>query len=229
MSDILLYAVLPYVAMAWFLLGTILRYRRAPFTYSTLSSQFLENRKHFWSTVPFHYGILGVLAIHLAGLLIPSTVLWWNSVPLRMFVLELSGLALAFLALFGLINSMHRRLTMPKLKVVTNGADWILYLLLVVQIVLGIAIAVKHNWGSSWFSSSASPWLWSLIKLNPEPAYVASLPLLIKLHIINAWLIVAFFPFTRLVHILVVPNPYLWRRTQVVIWNRNRRKARPCD
>jgi len=30
--------------------------------------------------------------------------------------------------------------------------------------------------------------------------------------------LIGFFPFTRLVHILVVPNPYLWRRTQVVRW-----------
>ncbi len=229
MSDILLFAVLPYVAVAWFLLGTIIRYRRVPFTYSTLSSQFLENRKHFWSTVPFHYGILGVLVIHLAGLLVPSSILWWNAVPARLFILELSGLALAFLALFGLINSMHRRLTMPKLKVVTNASDWILYLLLLVQIVLGMLTAIYNGWGSSWFSSSASPWLWSLIKLSPEPAYVAAMPLMIKLHIINAFLILAFFPFTRLVHILVVPNPYLWRKTQVVLWNRERRKARISD
>jgi nitrate reductase gamma subunit len=41
-----------------------------------------------------------------------------------------------------------------------------------------------------------------------------------KLHIISAFLLIGFFPFTRLVHILVVPNPYLWRRTQVVRWYR---------
>jgi nitrate reductase gamma subunit len=34
----------------------------------------------------------------------------------------------------------------------------------------------------------------------------------------SAFAIVAYFPFTRLVHILVVPNPYLWRRTQVARW-----------
>ncbi|MFQ6610595.1 MAG: respiratory nitrate reductase subunit gamma [Fidelibacterota bacterium] len=30
------------------------------------------------------------------------------------------------------------------------------------------------------------------------------------------------FPFSRLVHVLVVPNPYLWRRPQLVRWNWNR-------
>ena len=33
----------------------------------------------------------------------------------------------------------------------------------------------------------------------------------------------AAFSFTRLVHALVAPVPYLWRPLQVVIWNRRRR------
>ena len=35
-----------------------------------------------------------------------------------------------------------------------------------------------------------------------------------------SFLLILFFPFTRLVHILVVPNPYLWRKPQVVRWYR---------
>ena len=42
-------------------------------------------------------------------------------------------------------------------------------------------------------------------------------------------LLIGFFPFTRLVHVLVVPNPYLWRRTQVVIWNWDRSRLRKVD
>ena len=44
-----LFIVLPYLAMFIFFLGTIWRYRKAPFTYSSLSSQFLENQSHFWA------------------------------------------------------------------------------------------------------------------------------------------------------------------------------------
>ncbi len=189
----------------------------------------MENRQHFWSTVPFHYGILGVLLIHFLGLIIPDTLLWWNSVPVRLVFLEVTGLALGVMALLGLGNAMLRRFVHSKVRVVTNAADWILYVLLVVQIILGIMIAVQYGWGSSWFATSASPWLWSIFKLNPDIAYVSALPLTVKLHIVNAWLIVGFFPFTRLVHILVVPNPYLWRKVQVVLWNYDRKKIRIHD
>ncbi len=55
-----LFAVLPYLATAIFLLVTIQRYRTQKFSYSSLSSQLLENRQHFWGTVPFHYGLIVV-------------------------------------------------------------------------------------------------------------------------------------------------------------------------
>jgi nitrate reductase gamma subunit len=45
------------------------------------------------------------------------------------------------------------------------------------------------------------------------------MPHFVKLHIVTAFLLIGFFPFTRLVHILVIPNPYLWRKPQVVRWN----------
>ena len=57
-ADGLCFIVFPYLAMFVFFLGTIMRYRKAPFTYSSFSSQFLENKQHFWGLVPFHYGIV---------------------------------------------------------------------------------------------------------------------------------------------------------------------------
>ena len=127
------------------------------------------------------------------------------------------------------INSMLRRATLPRIKVVTNTSDWILLVLLLIQIVLGIGISVFHGWGSSWFATNAAPWLWSLFTFSPESAYVSALPMLVKLHILNAWLIVGYFPFTRLIHVLVVPNQYLWRKTQVVMWHRDRKTVRIKD
>ena len=229
MNDLIYFTVLPYVALFIFFFATIARYRNRPYSYSSLSSQFLENKQHFWSSVPFHYGLIGVLVIHLAGLFIPSTLLWWNSVPARLIFLEVTGLALGLMALFGLINATLRRMKHSRIRAVTNVSDWILAVILLLQIVLGVLIAVFEGWGTSWFASNAAPWLWSLLTFQPDASYVAALPVLVKLHIINAFVMIGFFPFTRLVHVLVVPNPYLWRKTQVVIWNRNRRKVRMRD
>ncbi len=216
--DLVLFAVLPYLATFTLILVTIQRYRNQKFTYSSLSSQFLENRQHFWGLVPFHYGILVVLVGHIVAFLVPREILAWNSHPLRLYILEISALIFALLTLIGLLAGILRRLGNPKLKVVTSLSDWIVYALLFLQVVSGIGVAVFYPWGSSWFASSAAPYLWSLVKLNPDISYITAMPHLVKLHIVNAFLLVGFFPFTRLVHILVVPNPYLWRKPQVVRW-----------
>ncbi len=220
--DVPLFVVLPYLAVFTMLLVTIQRYRSATFTYSSLSSQFLENRKHFWALVPMHYGVLIILAGHLIGFLIPRGVLAWNSHPLRLYVLEITALSAGLITLVGMISVLVRRITTPKIKVVTTTADWILVGLLLLQIGSGIYVAVFHPWGSSWFASSAAPYLWSIIMMQPEIAYVSELPLAVKLHIVGAFVVIGFFPFTRLVHILVTPNPYLWRKPQVVRWYRDR-------
>ena len=225
----LLFGVFPYIATVLFIVVTVQRYRQRAFSYSSLSSQFLENRKHFWGTVPFHYGILFVLVLHLAGLFVPDMILAWNAQPLRLFITEATGLAMALITLVGLVNIVLRRLQVSTARTVTTPSDWIVYGLLGVQVVTGIGVALFHGWGSSWFATSLTPWFWSLVRLEPELGYVAALPWLVKAHIVNAWLVIGFFPFTRLVHVLVVPNHYLWRRTQVVIWNYDRHKSRSAD
>lgn len=227
--DILLFAVFPYVAMILFFVVTIQRYRKQSFSYSSLSSQFLENKEHFWGMVPFHYGILVVIGGHIVAFLVPRSILWWNSVPARLYILEVSALIFGLLTLIGLVSLVIRRLKTPKLRPVTTLADWILYALLLGQVVTGVAIATMHTWGSSWFASTLSPYLWSLVKLSPDITYVTPMPLMVKAHIVGNFVLIAFFPFTRLVHVLVVPNMYLWRKTQVVRWNWNRREIRNPD
>ena len=81
--DTFLFAILPYMVAITFFPVTIVRYLKRGFTYSSLSSQFLENQQHFWGLVPFHYGILAVTAGHLAAFLLPKQLLAWNMQPLR--------------------------------------------------------------------------------------------------------------------------------------------------
>lgn len=229
MNDFFWFAILPYVSLVVFFVVTIRRYRMESFSYSSLSSQFLENQQHFWGSVPFHYGILTVLAGHVGAFFMPQAILGWNSAPARLLALEVTGLAVAILTLVGLTNIVIRRLRYPKARRVTTAGDWFIYGGLLVQVVTGIGISVYHGWGSSWFATSLTPWLWSLVSLAPDVSYVAAMPILVKLHIINAFLIITVFPFTRLVHVLVVPNPYLWRKTQVVLWNWDRTQIRKSD
>lgn len=220
--DEFLFVALPYVCLFTFFLMTVYRYRAQSFSYSSLSSQFLENKQHFWAVVPFHYGILVITAGHLIAFLIPQQILAWNSHPMRLFVLEVSALAFGLLTIVGLVGIVVRRYSNTKIRTVTSPTDWILFAMLMLQAVSGVGVALFHPWGSSWFASNMSPYLWSIFKLSPNITYVVAMPLLVKFHIVLAFITIGFFPFTRLVHVLVIPNPYLWRKPQVVRWYKKR-------
>ncbi len=222
MLDVLLFGALPYVAMVLFLVVSIQRYRREPFTFSSLSSQFLESRRLFWGSVPFHVGILTLFFGHLLGFLLPQQLVLWNRVPLRLFVFEASGLVAALLTLVGLVGLMLRRAGNARLRVNTSKADLLVYALLSFQVVTGLWVALTLRWGSSWYAQAVVPYLRSIFLFQPEVQRMVELPLVARLHVIGALALFAVFSWTRLVHVLVAPVPYLWRPLQLVIWNRDR-------
>ncbi len=221
-----LFVGLPYIAIAVFFIGVIYRYRYSKFTYSSLSSQFLEGRQLYWGSMPFHWGILFLFLMHLVAFLIPDCIIAFNRQPVRLLVLEIGAFMFGVTVLFGLLTLFIRRITNPRLMPVTSGMDITIELLLLTQVVLGLLVAFSTRWGSSWFATVLSPYLFSIITFQPDITAVNALPLLIKLHIIGAFLIFTIFPFTRLVHMLVLPLQYIWRPYQRVLWNWPRKKVR---
>ena len=224
--NVFLFVGLPYLALVMFAVGTIYRYRVTGFKFSSLSSQFLEGRSLFWSSVPFHFGILVCFLGHLIAFLIPQGILLWNANPARLIVLEVSAFAFGLSALVGLAGLFYRRLSNPRVRIVSNAMDYFIEILLLAQTVLGLWTALAHRWGSSWFAADLSPYLWSIFAFQPDTAAVVAMPVVIQAHIVGAFLIVAIFPFTRLVHVLVAPLHYLFRPYQQVMWNWNRRAVR---
>jgi nitrate reductase gamma subunit len=143
--------------------------------------------------------------------------------------MEIAMFIFGLMTLIGLINMISRRNSNARAKFVTTSADWIVLGILAFQVITGIYTAYFHRWGSSWFAASLAPYLWSVLKLSPNLSYITAMPITIKLHVIGAFSIILLFPYTRLVHILVLPNPYLWRKPQVVRWNWDRKKIRTLE
>ncbi len=226
MHEYLYYVVLPYTAVTVLIVVSIYRFVTNRFSFSSLSSQFLESDELFYGSVPWHIGIMGVLAGHIIGFLIPKQVLWFNSVPLRLYILEITGLVFGLMALIGIVSLLWRRVTTARIWAVTSWVDLIVLLLLLGQVVLGVYTALFYRWGSSWYASTLVPYLYSLISFQPDLRLIATMPLAVKLHVTGAYLILLIFPFSRLVHMFSIPVSYLWRPYQVVQWNWDRSKMR---
>jgi len=222
-----LFIVFPYVAVILAVGVGLHRHLSGRYTYSSLSSQLLENRKLFWGSVPWHYGITFILLAHLLAWLFPGLAAAILGNGTRLFIFEAGGLALAFFAALGIIILIIRRLpTDSRARSVTSGMDWILLFFLLIQVFTGMGIALFDRWGSLWYLSTAVPWLWSLLSLRPDTSTVVALPGLVRFHFVWGFAIILLFPFSRLVHVFTIPIEYLWRPYQIVIWYREPRGER---
>ncbi len=224
-----LFIALPYISIVTFIIGAIQRYKTTGFKYSSLSSQFLEGDRLFSGAMLFHWGIIIVFMGHLLTFLFPTATLMWNSDPVRLIILE--GLAFTFglSVLTGLVLLFVRRVTNPRVLMVTSKMDIFLEILLGLQFILGCWIALGYRWGSSWFASDLTPYLWSIVTFSPKTDAINALPPVIKAHIVGAFIIIGIIPFTRLVHFLVAPFHYIWRPYQQVMWYWDRKKIRDAN
>jgi nitrate reductase gamma subunit len=219
MAYTLLFIVFPYLAVFLAVFGSLVRYFIDRFTYSSLSSELVEHKVLFWGIVPWHYGVIPILFIHVGGFAIPQIMSLIHSNANRLYVVELIGKFLAFSALVGIIILILRRLTQSRIRSITTAMDWVVLALLFIQIFLGLWVSLFYRWGAIWFLETVTVWVQSLAKFQPQTLTLTPLPLVPKLHFLNATLLIALFPFTRLVHLVTFPITYLWRRFQIVIWH----------
>jgi nitrate reductase gamma subunit len=223
MFDAFFYVGLPYMALIALVVGTAYRAHKLRFTNSALTSQFLESRQLVWGTVAWHVGIIIVLAGHAVAILLPG--LWRALTANYVFLVtvEVIGMAAAILALGGLSVLLVRRVISANLQSVTSVMDFVVLGLLLFQVLLGLGVAVAHRWGAVWSTQTVTPYLWSLVTLQPDLSYVTPMPPMMKFHLIAAWVIILLIPFTRLVHIFFFPVGYLMRVPQKVVWVTRRR------
>ncbi len=218
--NLLLFVVFPYISVVIAIVGTVYRTLYRPFSISSLSSQLLERKKLYWGSISMHYGIIFVLLGHLLALLIPRGLLLWNAVPIRLYLLEFTTLAMGLWALFGLLVLCWRRLSEKRVRVVTTPMDALVLALLLLSAITGVITATVYRFGSTWFTAVFTPYIGSLLTFRPNPQIIAPLPWVIQLHAFNFFVLLAVFPFTRLVHIISFPLGYVLRPWQIVIWER---------
>ena len=224
----LAFVAAPYAAVLLAVAGTTYRVRHRSFTVSSLSSQLLERDKLYWGSVPFHWGILIILLGHLVALIIPSSFTAWNSAPIRLYALEITGFALAAWTLGGLLVLLYRRLEDKRVRVVTTPMDLVVLGLIIAQVVTGMAIALFYRYGSFWGPEVFTPYIRSLLVLDPRPELLADLAIVVRLHAFLFFVFLAVFPFTRLVHIITLPLQYIFRPWQRRVFVRQQRvRSRP--
>ncbi|GAA0923120.1 respiratory nitrate reductase subunit gamma [Virgisporangium aurantiacum] len=213
--NVLLWTVYPYVAVAVLVGGLIWRYRYDKFGWTTRSSQLYETAVLRWGSPLFHFGVLMVLVGHIGGLLIPKS--WTEAIGVTEHAYHLMAVFVGTVAglctLIGMaILIARRRLTGPVFAATTRN-DKAMYVVLAAVIVLGLLATVRANIvGDGYdYRETISPWFRSLFVFQPDPEIMAGAPVGFQIHVIAAFALFAFWPFTRLVHAFSAPVGYLTR------------------
>lgn len=228
--ELLLWIVLPYVAITVFVVGHVWRYRHDQFGWTTRSTQMLESRRLRPAILLFHLGLFAVLGGHVLGLLVPASLTERVGVSEHMYhVVSVTAGTLAGLTMLaGFVLLLARRETDARVRATTTRTDRATYLLLGVMLVTGMYATVGENLllGGYEYRETVAPWFRGLFTLDPDTSLIAGAPLVYRIHVVAAWLLYALWPFSRLVHAWSIPLGYLGRSN---ILYRSRRPTALAD
>ena len=221
----LLWLVLPYLALAGFVLGHVWRWRYDQFGWKTFRTTMVENRLLRLGSPLVHLGVVAVFVGHLLGLLVPRS--WTAAVGIRDGVYRLISVTAGTLAgttmLAGLVLLVARRILQPSVRRTTTVMDVVMYLTLGIVVLLGVWATVGMNvLGSGHdYRETVAVWFRGIFLLHPDPSLMAGAPLLFQMHTIAALALLTIWPFTRLVHVWAVLIGALWQPSQT--------RRRPAD
>jgi nitrate reductase gamma subunit len=220
--------VFPYICLTSFVIGHVWRYRYDKFGWTSRSSELYEKRILSWASPLFHFGILGVLAGHVIGLLVPQA--WTSAAGVTEHSYHLVAVTLGTIAglatVIGLALLIYRRRMTPSVFRATSVADKAMYPLLAAVILLGLVntigaglLGLEGHPGGYNYRATIAVWFRDVLAFHPSAAPMTGAPWSFQLHAVLAFLLLAAWPFTRLVHVLAAPvgyacRPYIVYRTR---------------
>ena len=199
-----LFGLYPYICLAVFLLGSLMRFDRDQYTWKSDSSQLLRAGQLRWGSNLFHVGVLFLFFGHTFGMLTPHFLYEsFISAGAKQLVAMVSGGLFGLLGFIGVTILLHRRLSDERIRINSKTSDIVLLVLLWLQLALGLAtipLSAQHLDGSMMMRLAG--WAQHIVTFQTgAPEMLAEAGVVFKLHMFLGMSIFLIFPFTRLVHV----------------------------
>src|SRR5699024_12020525 len=106
------WVILPYLALATFVVGHVWRWQHDKFGWTSRSTQLQERRLLKWGSPVFHYATFAAIAGHVIGILIPASFTDFLGIPRHVYHLfaAIPGFIAAVLVIVGVLFLAARRL-----------------------------------------------------------------------------------------------------------------------
>lgn len=208
---LLAFVVYPYLVIAVFFGGHAYRYATDLYHWNSRSSELLHKDSLRYGITLFHWGIIFTFLGHFFGLLTPQALLdrFGISVEFHQMVAIYTGMVFGSMALIGLILLVARRFRIERIAAVSSVSDVSVLVFLLIVVALGTYNTYFERFD---VETTVAPWIQSVVSLAPKPELMEPVPWSYKAHVLAALTLLAYSPFTRLVHIWSVPAPYLVRK-----------------
>ena len=225
-----LFQVYPYICLAVFLVGSLIRFDQNQYSWKSDSSQLLRAGLLRWGSNLFHFGILFLFFGHLIGLFTPHSVygIFMSAATKQKLAIVAGGVA-GIICFVGLSMLLYRRLFDPRIRLTSHRTDIAVLIILWVQLVVGLITlpySLQHADGSVMVI--LADWAQRIITLRPvDSTALAALAWPYLFHIVFGMTIFLLFPFSRLVHVWsgFAVVAFLFRPHQIV---RSRRLNLPA-
>ena len=216
------FGIYPYICLAVFLLGSLLRFDREQYTWKADSSQLLDRKGLRLASNLFHVGILALFGGHFVGLLGPHWI--WSMLGFsdvgHQNVAITAGTIFGITCMIGGALLWRRRMFNPRIRAVTRRMDIIILDWLLLTLALGlctIPVSISHSiHGDAGTMLALSAWCKSVVFFGADAELLRDVSLIFKLHLFAGLTLFLLFPFSRLVHIWSAPIGYMIRPYQVV-------------
>jgi len=107
---------------------------------------------------------------------------------------------------------LNRRITSERVRFTSSFHDYFILILLIVEAGIGLASVAQTASTTVVEYSALGEWAQKIITFQPDAgAVIAGHSLLYKIHFTIGLIIFMIFPYTKLMHILVLPIAYFFR------------------
>ena len=205
MSDYSRFVVVPLVSMIVFAIAGTFSLSRGGSTAVAAALPAASHRRQY-----IRVSIAAVVLGHVAMIAWPTQLLSWIRDPIRLIALE------AVLFTTGTVATVAMAVMIRRWFRATSGwpiGDVLFLSVLGLTMTSGLGLAVFHRWAAAWSISTLTPYVRSVLSLQPDVGQLDEMPYLVRLHVWSAFLVVATLPFSTAFEVI----RRAWHRVRFVV------------